>query len=294
MEKRWRAVWKKAGIEDDRKARWEKEILNGLGSASVPLEKLKAAISPEIGKPILATLVHKVGDFETYLEWLLSELEEKGLVHEDNGEYAKFEVRFPNQRTPASIPSDEAVGKLLERFFAWGNLATPEDLAWWSGWPAKFVEGFLYGGDLPLSNIVLAGSKARGLMIHSQFAESLRLAKPSRQGDIHLLHSRDPMIAHAPFLYKRVFNAKEEEVLFPTDSGFRNIVLDNGWPVAAWRANEGKIEWTPAGRTDPTLRKRIDQAVEKLAAWLNANELDLSPPKEPAKEPKKERGPRRS
>ncbi len=277
MEKRWRAIWKKAYVNDEKKARWEETLLDTLGKRSLTLEALLAALPMDMRRPIPLPLVAKAGGFATYLQWMLWEFEEKGMVHEANGEYAKFEVRFPDLRPPLSIVPGEAVAKLFERFFAWGNVANPEDIAWWSGWPAKFVEGYLFGGDIPLSNLVLSGSKAHGLMVHSHYAESLRLAKPTRAGEIHLLHSRDPMIAHAPFLYKRVFSEKEQDVLFPTDTGFRNIVIDNGWPVAAWRWHEGKIEWMPAGRTDSTLRKRIDTEVEKLSAWLVKVGLDLSP-----------------
>jgi hypothetical protein len=277
LARRWRSVWTAAGIDDAKKAQLTEKVLDILGTKEVPLAKLREAVPAPMREPLQAAIAKKVGPYEDTLAWLLAELEEQGLVHVDADSAARFEARFPHMPPPAKLEHREALLKVVDRYFMWGNVATPEDLGWWLGMTTRQAEVLMFSGDLPLSNIVMTGGNTRGLMMHSALVEGLRTFKTTREGPVYFLPSRDPMVAHNPFFWRRVTEEKHLATLFQSDSALRPPIVENGKIVGTWRWSEAGVQWTPATRMTPALRKKIEAVAERLTAWIRENNLELSP-----------------
>lgn len=268
LTRRWKANWEPAGVAEAKREKWRDAVLAALGERELSLEALQKAAPAELLAETPAAAAKKTGQ-ATFFQWLLTELEEAGDVHVDeNGSVARFAVRFPHLPAPAQIQRKEAVYKIVERFYLWGNAASPEDLAWWMAISARQAEEIMLSGDLPLSNLVLTGGNSRGLMMHSSLWEPLRIHKTEREGPVAFLGSKDPLFAHNPFLLRRVTDDKTAETLFYADNMPRPFVVEHGRPVAAWTRKDGKLQWQPAARMTPPLRKRIESVAQKLDAWM--------------------------
>lgn len=275
LSRRWSSSWAVAGVDEKQKAGWQEKILSALGEAGSDAASLLPKLPEGLRQVLPEAVQNKTGKFANLLEWLLTEMEEAGLIIFLDGKYFRFASAFPNQPRPADLDPEEVFSKLAERYFAWGNVASAADFSWWSGYPIRKVEEAFKSGDLPLNNLVLSGSNSRGLMIHSQFAEPLRIAKPIRDNPVFFLGGKDPYCAHAPFLMRRALDEKQVGLLFHGEAQINPVVLEQGRPVAVWRYSEAGIQFTPVGRTDPALRKRMQLTAEKVHAWLAAKKITL-------------------
>ena len=275
LARRWKPVWTGLGLDDDKKQAFRLRVLELLGDSNSLPDALAARAPEALRAPLPPEAAKKVGLLGRVLDLLLVEMEEAGLVHLSDEGWARFETRFPKLPKPGEIPFYEAQSKVIERYFAWGNAATPADVAWWGGWSATQVEKILLSGDLPLANLVMAGGMAHGFMIHQQYAESLRIHKPLREAVPVFLPERDPLFSHNPHLYRRVLDEKQLGILFHREDKWRPAVFVQGKPVAAWRMEEAGPAWTGAARIDPVLRKRMQSAADRLMAWLRDQKLEL-------------------
>jgi hypothetical protein len=267
LTRRWKALWEPAGVTEPKREYWRTAILQALGERELTPDALKAALPAELTAEVPAATAKKNGQ-ATYLQWLLTEMEENGDVHID-GTVARFGARFPHLPPPYQIQRKEAVYKIVERFFLWSQAAAPEDLAWWLGISPRRAEEIMLSGDLPLSNLVLTGGNSRGLMIHSSLWESLRIHKADRETPVAFLGAKDPLFAHNPFLLRRIItDEKAAEALFYPDGMPRPFVVEHGKPVGTWARKDGKIVWQPVGRMTPPLRKRIESVAAKLETWM--------------------------
>ena len=265
MSRRRRPLWNRLGVEEEAKRRVEGEMIARLADGKSPFHrKLPAAWT----EPFSPELQREAGGHETPAKLLLAEMEEAGLIHDREGDYALFPQRFPDLINPVHIDQAEARRKITERFFAWGNVANAEDLAWWGGWTKRISEIMLSSGELPLSNLVLFGSNASGLMVHSQFSEALRTLKPEREGPTYAVPARDPFFAHMPAFLSRVSTPEQQKAVFRGGSTVpRPLVIERGRVVATWQWTGTDIEWKPIVRIQPTLRKRIQATIDRTRDW---------------------------
>ncbi len=270
LEKRWRAAWRAADVPASRKEAWRERILSELGNRERTREELLAALPQELTRKGDASFNRRASGHDSFFSLLLTEMEERGEVHEHLGRWATAAHRFAGSLLPAEADPLEARLRVIERFFAWGNVANAEDLAWWGGWPVRECEAILNAGELPLSHLVLAGSRASGLMVHSQFTDSLKQTKATREGPVFALPGRDPFFVHQPHLLERT--APEGAKIFrPHSVTPRPLVLRQGRPVAAWNLQGNDLRWEAVGRMDPTLRKQIDAVLARVTTWMKAN-----------------------
>ena len=274
MSRRRRPLWNNLGVDEAAKRRVEAEMLTFLGDGKHPVHaKLPRAWT----EPFPPALQREAGNHATPAALLLAEMEESGLIHDQDGDYALFEKRFPDLVRPVDIDQAEARKKLTERFFAWGNVANAEDLAWWGGWTKRISELLLSSGELPLSNLVLSGSKASGLMVHSQFTDALHTLKPEREGPAYLVPARDPFFQHMPNFLGRISTPEQQGAIFKKDSSSpRALVIERGRAVATWNWSGTDIEWKAVVRIDPALRKRIQAAADRTKEWIQRELGDVS------------------
>jgi hypothetical protein len=271
LERRWRTAWRTAGIEEAQREEWRAKILQVLANRDLAEAAFFAALPKPLTREGDETFVRKAGGHKTLAGLLLAEMEERGLVHEHLGNWARYEVRFPDLPKPAMLDSREVRYKIIERFFAWGNVANAEDLAWWGGWSTRESEEVLFSGDLPISNLVLTGSNVQGLFVHSSYTDTLKNTRLFREGPVHFIPARDPYFAHNPHFLDRIVDEAQREKLFrPRSMSLRALILHLGRPVATWRQHEESVEWAPATRIQPALRKRIQTTADELAEWMKA------------------------
>lgn len=272
--RRNRLIWREVGVFTAELTAWREQVLAMLGDATLNLSDLAERVPKRLTEPLSGSASKRAGRHRTLLPLLIAEMEEEGLVHEYEGSIARYEVRFPKLRRPSEVDREEARKKVVERFFAWGNVANASDLAEWTGWSVRQCELLLFSGELPLNHLVLAGSKTLGLMIHSQHAEPLRLVKPQREPPVYFLPARDPMYAYIPNLIARICDEAQRAVLFhPDRRTLRPLILEGGRPVGAWQITAGALEWIPAGRTSPALRRKVEAVLERLSAWVRTHGL---------------------
>lgn len=268
LAKKWRSAWAAAGVDDKQRRAWEEAVLQALGTKELARDALREAAPAKLREPLPDAAAKKTGHADFY-GWLLAEMEEAGLVHLDETTAARFTVRFPHVPAPETLDRREALYKVAERFFLWGNAANPEDLAAWLGVTPKQAEDIMLSGDLPLSNLVITGGNARGLMIHSTLWESLRIFKPVREGPVFFVSGRDPIYGHNPYFLGRTLDLKAADMAWANATSLRPLVLENGRLVGVWSPGAEKVQWQPTGRVTPPLRKKVEAVAERLSAWLH-------------------------
>lgn len=270
LAKKWRGAWTAAEVSDKQRQDWQDAILAALGTKELARTSLRGAVPAKLRDALPPAAAKRTGH-EDYFGWLLAEMEEAGLVHLDEYTAARFTVRFPHVPAPETLDRKEALYKVAERYFLWGNAANPEDLAAWLGLQPRQAEDLMFSGDLPLSNLVLTGGNSRGLMIHSTLWESLRIFKPQREGPVFFVTGRDPLYGHNPEFLRRTVEPKAAEAIFANETSLRPLVLENGRVVGVWSPGPGKLEWSPTGRMTPPLRKKIEAVADRLSTWLHEN-----------------------
>ncbi len=275
LAQRWRVGWRVAGIDETSRQAHVESILGALGSSILSDAELAAKLPKLAEETIAASVSKKAGNHKTLLGWLLDEIEEAGLIHGHQGTWAAYATRFPNLPAPKDIEPRDALVKVAEQFFSWGNVASTDHLAWWLGIPVRDAEAMMYGGDMPLAHLMLSGATSQGFMMHARHAESLRSAKASREGPVFFLPARDPFYSHVPFLLDRSLDENAVEKLFQSDVNFRPLVLEAGKPVATWHWSEDGAKWEAVGRMTPALRKKINTVGERLTAWVREKGVEM-------------------